>query len=172
VAWPDWEVGDLLTADALNERQPRTVYKTAIETRTNTTTLAADSELSISVEQGYIYVIRAVINYSAAADGIDLKYGWSVPTGSSIWWSSGGLDITATTQSGSFNTHFNSTATGNGNRQVGAVDEGPVALMLNGILTPAIDGDLTFLWAQGTSSASALNVRETSFIELNPIRKF
>ncbi len=171
MAWPDWEVGDLLTADEMNDRQEISVYKTALETRTSTTTLANDSELSVAVRAGFIYLIRSVVNYSAAADGIDLRYGWSVPTGSSIWWSNAGLDVGVTVQSGSFNTHFNTTAAP-ANRQVGAVDEGPTAVTFNGVLTPAIDGDLTFMWAQGTSSASALNVRETSFIALKPIRKF
>lgn len=172
MAWPSWEVGDLLTADDLNDRQAITVYKTTIETRTSTTTLAADSELTMSVRQGFIYKLYSVVHYSAALDTIDLKYGWSVPAGSSIWWTNAGLDLGVTVQSGSFNTHFNTTPTGTGNRQVGAVDEGPVSVIFNGIFTPGADGTFAFLWAQGNSSASALNVRETSFIELRPIRKF
>lgn len=171
MAWPDWEVGDFLSADALNERQEIAVYKTALEARTSTVTLAADNELSVAVRVGFIYVMRATINYSAAADNIDLRYGWSVPSGSSIWWSNAGLDVGVTVQSGSFNTHFNTSAAP-ANRQVGAVDEGPTSVDFKGILTPGANGNLTFLWAQGTTSVSELRVRETSFIVLKPIRKF
>lgn len=172
MAWPSWDVGDLITADELNDRLSITVYKTAQEARTTTTTLTADSELSTSVRSGFIYNLYAVVHYSAALDTIDLKYGWSVPSGSSFWWSNAGLDLGVTVQSGSFNTHFNTTPTGTGNRQVGAVDDGPVSVIFNGILTPGVNGTFAFLWAQGNSSASSLTVRETSFIELRPIRKF
>lgn len=167
--WPDWEVGDLLTADAMNDRQSRTVYKTALESRASTTTLAADSELSISVGL-YIYVVTARIFYSSTGtDLADLKVSWSVPADASMWWGNFGLDSGAATQTGSFNTHFNTTA--GTTRIQGSVSEGPVGMLMHGILSnPTNVGSLTFLWAQGTSDATATHVRETSHITVEPIR--
>lgn len=169
--WPDWEVGDLLTADALNGRQSRTVYKTALEQRASTTTLAADSELSIDVGL-YIYVVKAWIFYSSGAtDDADLKIGWAIPTGASIWWANFGFPAGATSWADLFNSHFNTTASSQ-TRIQGAVSEGPVGMFMCGIITnPSAEGTLDFLWAQGTSNATPTTVRETSHVTVEPIRE-
>lgn len=170
MAWPEWEAGDLMTADDLNNRQSRTVYKTAFEQRASTTTLAADSELTIDVGL-YIYVVKAWIFYSSTGtDTADLKVSWSAPTGASMWWANFGLDVNDATQSGSLNTHFNTTVSTS--RIQGAVSEGPVGMFMRGILSnPTNVGTLNFLWAQGTSNATATTVRETSHITVEPIRE-
>lgn len=171
MAWPDWEVGDWLTADALNGRQSRTVYKTALEQRNNTTTLAPDDELSIDVGL-HIYVVKAWIFYSSGTtDTADLSIGWAIPTGASIWWANFGLPAAATTWADLFNSHFNTTASSQ-TRIQGAVSEGPVGMFMRGILTnPSTEGTLDFLWAQGTSNATATTVRETSHITVEPVRE-
>lgn len=172
MAWPDWEAGDLITADGLNERRQISVYKTSLESRTSTIAMAADSELVVPVRAGFTYAIDAVINYTAISDGVDLRYGWSIPGGgSTIWWNNHSLDVAVTSQSGSLNTAFNSTPTGGGARIAGAVAAGITAMYLRGILTANVDGNLSFIWAQGVSSANAVTVRETSFIIVTPIRK-
>ncbi|WP_460390954.1 hypothetical protein [Actinophytocola sediminis] len=148
------------------------MYKTAQESRISDTVLSDDDELSVPCRAGFIYTLRAVIFYSSGVDTGDLKYGWTAPADSSMWWGNFGLDIGSTTQSGSLNTHFNTDPDGNGNRQVGAVSEGPVEMSMDGLLTPGADGNLTFQWAQGTSSATATIVRETSHVILSPIRRF
>lgn len=179
MAFPEWEVGDLLTADEMNDRVPVLVYKTALESRSSTTTLTADSELSVPVKAGRIYIIDAAINYSSPGSNTpDLQLGWSAPSGSSMWWGMFGLDIGSTTPAGSVVTHF-STVPSPGTRAVGAIGASasggaswPTQALVHGILTITTAGTLTFLWSQWTSNATATIVREASYIRLTPMRRF
>lgn len=176
-AFPEWEVGDLLTADEMNDRVPVLVYKTALESRASTTTLAVDSELSVPVKAGRIYILQSAINYSSPGTNTpDLRIGWQGPAGTSMWWGMNGLDIGAVSPAGSMVTHF-STIPNPGNRAVGAVgDSGgtsfPLQFLMHGIVTITTTGNLQFMWAQWVSSATATIVRETSFIKLTPMRRF
>lgn len=179
--FPEYEVGDLLSADELNDRVPILTYKTAQESRANTTALVADSELQVQVKANRVYLVQAAINYSSpGTNSPDLGLGWSGPSGAGMWWGMNGLDVGQTTPYGPMVTHF-STVPNPTNRAVGSVGSAtgpsvgasyPLQVLMQGILTTAATaGTFAFLWAQFNTSATAVIVREASYIMLTPMRR-
>lgn len=170
MAWPDWEVGDLLTADEMNDRRRKVVYKTAFEQVTSSTVLQDDDELTLPVTAGYIYVLRAQIFYSGATTG-DIKIAWSTPASTSMWWATTGYDETAAAHGAVVRSQFASLPTTE--RPHGAVGTGGNAthLSVNGVVIINTTGNFTLQWAQRVADATATSVREASHLILEPIRR-
>lgn len=137
------------------------VLKTADETRTNTTTLADDSSLKMSMAANTKYVFRTQIFFNAAATP-DLKWrhsGPASPTSISITRRqiiAGGTSIGTIAEDTAYSALDIAVAASGG---VGIIwIEGVIA---NG----ANAGDFVFRWAQNTSDAAATTILAGSWLE-------
>lgn len=137
------------------------VKKTAVTSRTSTTTLTADPDLQFAMAATTNYIIRATIRFDAASVGPGFKFdldGPASPTRVGVVWWVGAQN--AAPAFGVPDTAFNvtqnvaTTATGAGFVHFEATVE-------NGSNT----GTFSLRWAQNSSSPSAVNVRPASYLE-------
>lgn len=76
LAYPDWAVGDLVTADRLDDALPKIYIKAGSTSRNTTTTLAADTDLQgIALAVG-TYEVELVLFYTVASTTPRLKTRW------------------------------------------------------------------------------------------------
>lgn len=125
------------------------VYKSDEESKTQDTTLAADSTLSLELSSGYIYAITILVNASFD-DGFNFRVSFS-----------------GTSNAG----YFNCPVGGVSDRELGLGDQSNyigaisgVGIWLKGLIAVAESGDVTFDWAQLNSSTGPASVGEGSFI--------
>ncbi|MER5584127.1 hypothetical protein ABT090_21145 [Streptomyces asoensis] len=137
--------------------------KTANTGRTNAT-LAADPHLAAAVVPG-TYRIDGCIFYDADA-AVDLKLGWTAPTGTTGSWWPGGSDSSNTTQSATARWGA-VTDIGTGTLPVAGIGAGTVVTCRpTGTAVVTTAGTLALAWAQQSGSATATTVRQFSWLSL------
>jgi len=162
VGVPVWSVGQVLSADDVNTWfVPVAVVKQDDQTVTSSTALANDDALFVTVAANAEYTFRCWIDYIGLA-GVGLKWGWSVPSGTTMRYSC-------------FHNEGGSTGYGNSHIVYGEGDTGlgeansptVTALDMKGdVTTSSTSGTLHFEWAQNNSNAQAMHIRHPSFIEM------
>lgn len=65
--------------------QVKIIYKTATETVNNSTTLQNDNELILPVLANEVWVFKLSVLYRSATTP-DIKFGWTVPAGTTMSW--------------------------------------------------------------------------------------
>ncbi|WP_431895860.1 hypothetical protein [Micromonospora haikouensis] len=130
----------------------------------SSTTVADDGVLQVSVAAGAVYVLQAMIVYTAPAAG-DIKIGWSAPSGASLTWTPCGLTTTTSATAGSIRMPAKTLADTD---IPGAVDVStPVAALPTGLLVVGSTGGLLKLqWAQGVSDLGLTVVKAGSYLML------
>lgn len=158
---PTWSVGQVLTADDVNNwLVPSAVRKGSDQSVTSSTTLVNDTALLLPVAATAAYYVLVTIIYQGAANGTgDLKWQWAVPSGTTIsgrqasYFTSGvgvGQSNLATF------TQASVTVSGtNGGNTV------PLDMALT-VLTSSTSGNLQLTWAQNTSSGTATTIKAGS----------
>lgn len=144
-----------------------TAYKTSGTTRTSTTTLAADPDLTIASLPIGVYILDGFLAYDAST-AADLALSWNLPTGATIVW--GGDGMGGTTSSGTaavMNRVLFVAAAGPSLGGIG-VGSGSYALP-KGLLTITTAGAVTLKWAQNTSDATNTTLQAGSFIRFTKI---
>ena len=158
-----WNVGDVLSASDMNVwTVPVCVIKPADTNRNTTTTMTNDPDLVLPLAASASYDIASLILYSGAPTGTgDIKWTFTVPAGTtgryspirqnfSSQYTGWALDQWTDTE----NAQTNGTGVG---QFCGA--------FIKGILvTGGSAGNLTFQWAQNTSSATNTIVRQNSYL--------
>lgn len=131
---------------------------------TSSTTLADDGVLQLAVAANSVYVLQAMIVYTASAAG-DIKLGWSGPSGATLTWTPCGLTTTTSASAGSVRLP---SKTISDTDIPGAVDVStPVTALPTGLLVVgATAGTFKLQWAQGTSDATATVVKAGSYLML------
>jgi len=84
-----WNVGEVLSAASLNSfmTQQNIVIKAADQSVTSLS-MVDDTHLLLAVTSNTRYIVEGGLVYSAA-DGVGMNYGWTYPSGSTMWWNSG-----------------------------------------------------------------------------------
>ncbi|MFD7410158.1 hypothetical protein [Kitasatospora purpeofusca] len=127
---------------------------------TNSTTLTADSQLTIPVVANARYALDAWIVFTSDL-GTDIKMDWTTPAGSSGLYAALGTGISNYTDYDSSAVTFSFVRSTRGN---GTVAQG---ISSRGTLTTAATaGSLTLRWAQNTSGATATKLLAGSWIRL------
>lgn len=145
---------------------PRFALKTADETVTNSAVLQDDDQLQVAVDANKTYRLSGFVRWTCASSTPDIQFAFSLPAGASLsWWGAGPhTDLTAQ----------------NSNLSVYAPDDTgvvwygtnnsttfPSAMIIAGLLiVGSTAGSLTLRWAQQTSNASGVTVKEKSYLEL------
>lgn len=145
------------------------VFKAADTTRTGTTTLTDDPDLTFAVATSEVWEFEATLILQAATTASDWKFTFTGPAASTCYWSPqlGSVNPAwATTGTGGSATALlacaTSIATASANNIHGVVLKG---VIVNG----ANAGALTFQWSQNTSDASNNSVKVGSFLRYRKI---
>jgi hypothetical protein len=147
-------------------------YKTGNTSRSSTTTPSNDPDLQVSVASNAVYEVRASIAYFSTSTTPDIKYDFSLPSGTMNYTASrtgtafnpgfgGGSDYTAQTVSNSA-----------GSSDVAITDPGNTdyGIQVMGILvTGGTAGTFGFKWSQNSNSGTALQVLAGSYLTLSRI---
>lgn len=129
---------------------------------TSNTTLADDGVLQLDVAASGVYFVRAMIHYTADANG-DLKIGFTAPAAATFTWTPISLTTTATTSAAALRMPTKAIADSD---IAGGVDSSTsVAAFPTGLLVVgATAGTFKLQVAQGTSSATATVVKAGSWM--------
>lgn len=129
----------------------------------NTTTLTNDGELILPVSANTKYALLASIHYDSST-AADLKLFFTTPAGSTLAWTTFGLDGAATAVFGNLNVGAGVGVTG---VVAGAGVGTRVACLANGsIVTGASAGNVQLQFAQNVSDASTTTLRSGSWVML------
>ncbi|MFD5682205.1 hypothetical protein [Streptomyces bacillaris] len=155
-----------ISAELLNAMHPTFAFKPNHTDRASTTTFTADPDLVLPLAGSAVYRVEAWLNYGAGSTG-DFKTSWQVPSGATgnrgvlgpgSTASDGGADnITAR-----FGVHnFGTTVNYNGVRN----STGNMAFALEtATIWTTSAGDISLLWAQNTSDATATRLGAGSYM--------
>lgn len=140
-----------------------TAYKASDESVSSSTTLQNDDDLTFAIGANEIWVARYVLFVEPAADGVDLKMGFSVPASSTGWWGYQGLALGATSVSVSARVQSDDIAN---SQPVGTPNGGSYSMVLVNcyVDTAGTSGNVVLQWAQWSSSASAITLKTGSHL--------
>ncbi|MCX4703857.1 hypothetical protein [Streptomyces sp. NBC_01373] len=155
--YPVLYAGQRLTAPLLSSMIADTIVKNSNEDRAATTTLAADTDLTVTLEANAVYKVSIFIRY-AALSVAGFQTDWTVPSGASgNRWAlgAGSTQVSSDNVGGRWGVHTFATACEYGDRNhatnlMGALEEA--------IVTTTNAGTLALRWAQATSNATATRV--------------
>lgn len=167
--YPAIAAGQEITSDLLNGMIPIEVWKTANTDRSSTTTLADDTDLTVTLEASATYKVEMHLHY-AAIDAAKFKTAWTVPSGatgnrSAVGAGSASTDATAAT-TGRFGVHAFTTSVTYGTRssatnQCFALEEA--------VVFTSSAGTLALQWAQDSSSGTATRLGAGSYMRVRRI---
>lgn len=154
--YPTWAAGDPISASMLNYTQGDVIVKTSATSRTTTTTLADDPDLTTTLDANATYLVEFFL-HMVSPTGVLIKTAWTVPSGATgnrhvIGVGSSATDANSDNISSRSGVHGFTTSVTYGTRgantnQIGAVE--------TAIVTTTSSGTLAIQWAQVTSSATA-----------------
>ncbi|WP_152486476.1 hypothetical protein [Nocardiopsis lucentensis] len=157
-----WLAGMRVTAERLNEHNPILVYKSATENRTNTSTVAPDAHLTLTLGEG-VWDIHAFIDFAGTEGSGGIRVAWhTTMTTVSIRRATGPASSSTnrsdTTMRSSV--HNMETEAGYGNRDPsGYRSQAWEDMILQG------PGTLTLLWAQINAHTSATELFDQSYLK-------
>lgn len=166
--YPDWKVGQKVTAALLAAMQPIRATKSVDTARASTTTLAADPHLVLPVLANAVYDLDGYIEYDGNFGGSgDLKLDWTVPAGTTMRWAPRSNASGDTTQKFSSGSVAYNLAVSAGTYGVGTTRN---SLSPRGwVITSGTAGNLTLRWAQNSSNAVATTLYANSWVRLTRV---
>lgn len=160
--------GDDITADLLVSMLPLFAVKSSATTRTSTTTLANDPELSITLAANAKYAVEMWLFY-AAINAEKFKTAWTVPAGVTGTRGTHGPGSSANQASMDnvsvrMGAHLYTTAVTYGTRD----DNTGTCLAVEKsiLITGASSGTLALQWAQGTSGSTGSILYDGSYMRV------
>lgn len=162
--------GRRLTAALLSQAVGSVIVKGATESVTSSTTLQTDDHFVHAVSANAVYTMNAYIIYDgAAATAGGLKLQFTVPSGASLTWTNFGVNGAGSGTLTEYNV-VTEQAGAASPRGVGTNSTTQMSCRPCGILiTSSTSGNLSLLWAQFTSNATATRIIGTSFLELKRV---
>lgn len=146
----------------------RLVEKTAVTNKVNNT-LANDPHLFATVEANSTYTFEMTLFVNTAASNTpDIKVALAFPASSTVSWGAIGLDVGATSTSGSLaaNAWIETVVSGAAINRA-ATNSGGVMLVIKGrIKVAGTAGTLQLQWAQVTTTAENTSIAAGSFMEI------
>lgn len=132
-----------------------TAYKTADQSKTSTTTLADDADLTVTLEASSVYAFEMMLRADIAVTP-DMDFAFTMPAGTAGSISPPGINsVTETDMSSEYNIK------GGGNVTINS--------FIGQVETSTTAGAFTFKWAQNISDASATTVKKGSWIRLTKL---
>lgn len=147
---------------------PVPAIKPSDTSRTSTTSLTADPDLVCAVAANSSYRFWAYLNYEGANVGTgDLKWSFTVPAGATMRYQSLAVNTAGTLSAVLIGPTWNGASVNSaGTNGVG----NPMSLTMHGTLVVVgTAGNVTFNWAQNTSSGTSTTVHSQSALILDHI---
>lgn len=135
--------------------------KTADTTRNNTSTLANDPHLAVTLAANATYLINMFLIYTSVTTTPDLKIAFTAPAGAAFTWAPLGLDPSVTAVQGIVRYPAETTS----NRTVATIAGVDTVATPTGIVrTAGTAGALTVQWSQNTQTAENTTVKTDSYL--------
>ncbi|WP_017599192.1 hypothetical protein [Nocardiopsis lucentensis] len=156
-----WLAGMRVTAERLNEHNPVYAYKSVNEDRTNTTTVAPDSDLTLTLGDG-VWDIHAMIDYAGTANSGGIRVSWSTTMTTVSLRAVQGPTATSTNR---LDTNMRSAVHGMGTEAEYGNTQGSGlrAAAREGFILQG-PGTITLEWAQITSHADPTTLSDDSYL--------
>lgn len=160
-AIPTWSSGQVLNASDVNSwLVPLLVVKPGDTSRSSTTTLTADPDLTFAVAASATYQWECYLDYEGGVQGnSDLKLQWSVPASATMRFGSQYVSSAGATRV--FDTSTQASTVTPGSNGAGVLQG---IHMQGSVVTSSTAGSVTLTWAQNTSSGTATIVHAQSFL--------
>lgn len=158
----------VLTSDDVNRYwvQQFSIIKSVDETIISSTVTQADNELVAPVLANTQYLVECLVFYDFV-QAADIKIGFSAPAGSTFDWVSNGLVSAATGTVGDVVKRYRALADVEVCGGPAAASGTSAVLPIEGrLVTGGTAGNLTFNWAQNTSTATTCTVSANSVLML------
>jgi hypothetical protein len=145
--------GSRLTAAMLQGIAPLSAYKGTSQPLASNATLQNDSALAIPLQANAVYSFLLILGYNGASGAGNLKFGWALPSLSSMGYSLYGNTTGGSATDGPWETASSVPALGTSGTgtNLGAVAQGTVS-------TGSTQGPMQLQWAQNTSNTTATTV--------------
>ncbi|WP_157982525.1 hypothetical protein [Nocardiopsis sp. FIRDI 009] len=157
-----WLAGMRVTAERLNEHNPIFVFKTSSEGRANTSAVAPDAHLTLTLGEG-VWDIHALLAYSGTSGSGGLRVAWDTTMTIVSRRAAGGATELSTNRLETavrLAVHNMNTEAEYGNRDPkGYQSQAWEDMILQG------PGTLTLLWAQINSDASETTLFDNSYLK-------
>lgn len=167
MTYPNFTVGQLVTADLLNAALPQYVVKQTNQSRASSTSMIDDDELWYSLAPNATYEWELMVRVTGATGG-DIRIEWAIPSGASMFRLCFGAAAGSNDQAnanGVFAYRANTT-----DQIYGIPSSGNSAIYERGtIITSSANGDLQMRWAQGTSNSEPTVVGSRSYLKVRRI---
>lgn len=164
MAIPGYQPGQLLLISDLNRfGVTAAAWKGADTSRTSTTTLTGDPDLTLALgDPNGVYQVKAIIRYQGAA-GNNLQWNFTIPAGSSFTYSHWNYFNSATVSpaSAAAGTAQSAWCDGGAGRRV--------VTMRGAVIMAGTPGIITVQWAQGTASATPTVVGQFSHLDARQV---
>jgi hypothetical protein len=147
------QAGSRLTAAMAQGIAPLSAYKSSNQSVTSSATLVNDGALAIELQANAVYSFLLILGYNGASGAGNLKFGWSLPSLSTMGYSLYGNSTSGSATDGPWETASSVPALGTSGTgtSLGAVAQGTVS-------TGSTAGPMQLQWAQNTSNATATTV--------------
>ena len=163
--YPSVYAGQRITGDLLQQMLPLSAVKPAPTSRASTTTLQNDPDLVIDLPRTGTWTFDIWLNYTGGTLGAsDLKLGMTYSgTTTFAAWGVNGITTAATNQLNAGGNSFT------GSLVLGTSGGTFFTGDIHGQVTVSTTGTLALQWAQNTSSATATNLRQGSYMRVYQI---
>lgn len=158
--FPAWAAGSKITAGGLTNMEPLTAIKAGPTTITSNTTVAADPELQLTINNTGTYVLLGYLAMTGAAIGTgDMKLTFAF-TGTTTFssWCPFGVNIAGATSVNFAAPGFTST------QPIGVNGATVTGAHPTGMFTVSTTGTVQLQWAQNTSSGTGTVLRQGSWL--------
>jgi hypothetical protein len=171
--YPAIAAGQRITTNLLNAMIPEIIDKPAATSRTSTTTVSDDPDLTFTLAANSMYFVEFFIKYSTpgASGTAGFKTQWTVPSGAggnrtalgpgSTQTDSGADNISVHSGVHGFTTAVTYGSRGTTSNQLMAIE--------TALVTTTSSGTCALQWAQQTSNASATTVAADSFMRVTQL---
>ena len=129
------------------------VRKTADESVSSSTTLQNDDELYAALAANEVVVFRLTLAFNASASG-DIKMGFTIPSGASMWWNNSNSIYVAASGSIFDNNNLDETGT----RSINGEGADRTVTLVGYVANSSTPGNLQLQWAQDSSDPSLTKV--------------
>lgn len=167
-----WAVGQIITADRLNRRQPVQASKPGDTSRASTATSAADPDIVLVLKADTTYDLQGNLYTTGGDNAGDFKYAWSWTNTATVYMGSVGPHNTITSGSqgdGEWIFRAGDSTSPSTDTPYATSTAGLSVRVLDRIVVGSVDVTLTLLWAQGASNATATVLKAGSWVTATPV---
>jgi hypothetical protein len=168
--YPTWRAGSKVTADRLTQQQTHTVIAAADQIINNSSVTTDDTELFFPLKANALYIVELHAAFNPASATPALKFGWSVPAGTT----GGRFHFGSTSNAGTFTDNQITRASVRSEpfttvivNRTGTLDQSFNEIL--SLITLSTPGNVQFRWAQNTATVANTTRLADSFMRVTRV---